>query len=263
MTDATARMPLALRVAGVALFALLLLPVVALLLAIEPASVRRALEDPGFATSLGLSLRTSLLASVLVAAGGTPLAWWMATRTSRARPLVDVLVTAPIVLPPAVLGVGLLVAFGANGPFGALWRGLGWSVPFTTTAVVLAQVVVAAPFYVQAARASFQRVDSDLLLVARTLGATPGQALWRVAIPSALPGLLAGASLAWARALGEFGATLLFAGNRDGVTRTAPLATYNALEADVGVAVVLAIVLVAMALVVLGGLLWLLSRGRR
>jgi molybdate transport system permease protein len=165
-----------------------------------------------------------------------------------------VLVDLPIVVPPAVVGIALLQTFGRRGVFGGWLASLGLQIPFTTTAVVLAQLVVSAPFFIQAASAAFRSVDADLLIVARTLGQSPGGAFVRVALPMALPGVIVGAALAWARALGEFGATLLFAGNLPGTTQTMPLAIYMALESDVRVATALALVLATISLLLLLGL---------
>jgi molybdate transport system permease protein len=150
-----------------------------------------------------------------------------------------------------VVGIALLHTFGRSGLFGSELAMLGIQIPFTTAAVVLAQVVVSAPFYVQAATAAFGRVDGDLLIVARTLGQSPAGAFFRVALPLALPGLIGGAALSWARALGEFGATLLFAGNLSGTTQTMPLAIYTALESDIRVALALALVLAGVSVVLL------------
>jgi molybdate transport system permease protein len=153
----------------------------------------------------------------------------------------------PVVIPPAVLGVALLETFGRRGLLGGALDGLGLALPFSTAAVVVAQIVVSAPFYVQAASSAFRRVDADLLLVARTLGASPAGAFVRVGVPLALPGLLGGAALCWARALGEFGATLLFAGNLPGTTQTMPLAIYATLESDLRAATSLSVALAAIA----------------
>ena len=232
------------------LLGLLVLPVGALVLSTSPAELGEGLGHRLFLPALGLTLRTTVISLVVVIATGTPLAWWLGTSPRRRARVVATLVDLPIVLPPAVVGIALLMTFGRRGVLGDL----GLQVPFTTAAVVLAQIVVAAPFYVQAAASAFGRVDRDQLLVARTLGATRTGAFLRVAVPAALPGLLGGATLAWARALGEFGATLLFAGNLVGTTQTMPLAIYAALEADVRVAVALALVLTALALVLLLGL---------
>jgi molybdate transport system permease protein len=244
--------------AGGILIVLLVLPLIALILTTSPSDLAAGVADPLFWPALGLSARTSAASLVVVVAGGTPLGWWLAKTTGPLARSLEALVHLPIVLPPAVLGVALLQAWGREGLLG----GLGLGLPFTTGAVVLAQVVVAAPFYVQAATSAFGELDQDLLDVARTLGADRQAAVLRVAVPVALPGLLGGAAMAWARALGEFGATLLFAGNLAGVTRTMPLAIYTALEGDLRVAVALSVVLAACALAVLVALrglprLWL------
>ncbi len=235
------------RAAGIVLVVLLALPLLALVLTTTPADLLTGLKDPLFGPALWLSARTSTASLLLVVLGGTPLAWWLARTNGSLARGVEAMVDLPIVLPPAVLGVALLQAWGREGLLG----GLGLGLPFTTAAVVLAQVVVASPFYVQAATTAFGDVDDELLEVARTLGADRQTAVLRVAVPVALPGLIGGAALAWARALGEFGATLLFAGNLPGVTRTMPLAIYTALESDVRVAVALSVVLAACALAVL------------
>lgn len=226
---------------GAPLLCLLVLPFLALLIAATPTTLLRAVRDPGFAPALWLSARTSSVSLGIVVLAGTPLAWWLAVRPARVTRWVSAFVDLPIVIPPAVLGIALLQTFGRSGLFGPLLEIVGVQIPFTTVAVVLAQVVVSAPFYVQAAASAFRRVDGDLMVVARTLGQSPAGAFLRVALPIALPGLLAGAALAWARALGEFGATLLFAGNLPGSTQTMPLAIYSALETDVDVAIALSL----------------------
>jgi molybdate transport system permease protein len=223
----------------------------ALALASSPADLAQAMGDPLFLPALLLSARTTLVSLLLVVMMGIPLAWWLGRSTSRLARVVEVLVDLPIVVPPAVVGIALLQTFGRRGVFGGMLGAAGIQVPFTTTAVVLAQLVVSAPFFVQAAAAAFRAVDEDLLIVARTLGQSPTGAFLRVALPMALPGVVVGAALAWARALGEFGATLLFAGNLPGTTQTMPLAIYMALESDVRVALALALVLALTALVLL------------
>ncbi len=225
------------------MLALLAVPMVALVTASSWEELVRGARDASFWPALWLSARTTFASMALVVLGGTPLAWWMAAREGRWVRAVEMIVDLPVVVPPAVVGLALLEAFGRNGLFSPVLAPLGLHLPFTTAAVVLAQVVVAAPFYVQSAAAAFRRTDADLLIVARTLGQSPAGTFLRVAAPLALPGLLAGAALSWARALGEFGATLLFAGNLAGSTRTMPLAIYTALEADTQVAVSLALAL--------------------
>ncbi|MEY4549949.1 MAG: ABC-type molybdate transporter, permease protein, partial [Pseudomonadota bacterium] len=183
----------------------------------------------------------------------TPLAWTLARSRSGIARAAEVLVQLPAVVPPAVAGVALLLAFGRRGLLSALYPP-GFGISFTTGAVVLAQVFVSAPFYVQAALSAFRRVDGRLLIVARSFGAGPLRVFARIALPLAAPGLLAGALLSWARALGEFGATLMFAGNLEGRTQTLPLAIYTALEADLRAAQALSIVLVVVALGLLLGM---------
>jgi molybdate transport system permease protein len=236
---------------AVPMLGLLALPVVALLMSSSPADLAAGVTHPLFVPALWLSARTSLLSLLIVIAAGTPLAWWLAITTGRRRRVVELLVDLPIILPPAVVGIALLYTFGRSGLFGEWLADWGIQVPFTTVAVILAQVVVSAPFYIQSAAGAFRRVDPDLLIVARTLGQSRLGAFFRVALPLALPGLVGGAAMSWARALGEFGATLLFAGNLPDTTQTMPLAIYMALESDVRVALALAIVLAAVSVFLL------------
>ena len=233
------------------MLALLVLPLVALGLSSSPADLSAGISHPLFGPALRLSARTTLVSLAVTVLTGTPLAWWLAAGPVRQTRVVGVLVDLPIVIPPAVAGIALLQTFGRGGLFGPLLAAAHIQVPFTTTAVVLAQVFVSAPFYVQSAAAAFRRVDGDLLIVARTLGQSPLGAFFRVALPLALPGLVGGAALAWARALGEFGATLLFAGSLPGTTQTMPLAIFTALESDVRVALALSLVLAAVAVLLL------------
>lgn len=235
--------------AGLALvlFALLVIPIAALILSSSPQALLGGLRHPLVAPAILLSLQTTAISLAFVIGAGTPLAWFVARSRARGMQIVESLVELPIVLPPAVIGIALLLTFGRRGVLGEWTAALGWSLPFTTTAVVLAQVVVSAPFFIQSAIAAFRAVDDDLLLVARTLGASPTRAFFRVALPSALPALAGGASLSWARSVGEFGATLLFAGNMPGRTQTLPLAIYAALETDLDGARAVAVLLAGMA----------------
>ena len=243
------------RVAGYALggslLAFLVIPVVALFVTGSPADWLAGLRHPITVPALVLSLVTTALSLSVLVALGTPLAWWLGRSEARVARFVETVVQLPIVVPPAVAGLALLLAFGRRGLIGPLLEGLGIDIAFSTVAVVLAQVFVAAPFYIQAATAAFAGVDENLLVVARTLGASPATVLFRVALPLARRGLIAGAALAWARALGEFGATLMFAGNLSGRTQTLPLAVYTALESDVRAAQALAVILVVIALAVI------------
>lgn len=242
MSDARAA-----RLAGGALLALLVLPLLALCAGVRPAGLQDALASPRVWAALGVSMRTTATSLALTLALGTPLAWRLSRRADRAGSWLLGLVELPVVLPPAVLGLALLETFGRMGWLGPSLSAMGVQIPFTGAAVVLAQVLVAAPLYVLTATAAFRTVDEDLLLVARTLGASPRRAWFEVALPSAGPGLLSGAALAWARALGEFGATLMFAGSLSGRTQTLPLAIYAALERDLDEARALALFLVVVA----------------
>jgi molybdate transport system permease protein len=237
--------------AAAPILALLVLPLVGLVVATSPADLAAGVSSPLFGPALWLSARTTAVSLTVVVLAGTPLAWWLSVGSGRAIRVIEAIVDLPIVVPPAVMGIALLETFGRSGLLGPALSSLGIRIPFTTLAVVLAQVVVSAPFYVQAAAAAFRRVDTDLFLVARTLGQSSRGAFLRVAVPIALPGLIGGAALAWARALGEFGATLLFAGNLPGTTQTMPLAIYVALESDVRAAVALSLVLAAVSVFLL------------
>jgi molybdate transport system permease protein len=249
----------ALGLAAGLLFLALAFPLAGLLLAAPPAELARGLRSPAVLPAVALSLATTTVSLVLIVGCGTPLAWAIARGTGRRWRAVETVAELPAVLPPAVAGVALLLAFGRRGVLGGVLAGLGVGLPFTSAAVVLAQCFVAAPFYLQAAIAAFRRLDPDLVLVARTLGASRSRVFLSVAAPIARPALAGGAALAWARALGEFGATLMFAGNMPGRTQTLPLAIYTALESDLRTAQSLSILLVAAAL----GLLIGVRAGRR
>ncbi|HEY0839343.1 MAG TPA: ABC transporter permease [Vulgatibacter sp.] len=223
------------------LVAFLLLPLVALLASTPLVGLVEGVAHPLVWPALRLSLLTSGASLLGVALLGTPLAWSLARSQGRLSRAIEAGVQLPIVIPPAVAGLAMLLAFGRKGLLG------GGSIAFTTAAVVMAQTFVSAPFFVQAATSAFRRVDDRLIDVARTLGASPLRVFFRVGVPLALPGLVAGATMAWARALGEFGATLMFAGNLEGRTQTLPLAIYSALEVDLRAARALSIVLVIAA----------------
>jgi molybdate transport system permease protein len=236
--------------------ALLVLPLLALVLTAAPADLIAGFRHPLALPALLLSLGTTALSLVVVVVLGTPLAWWLARATGRIAHALETLLALPVVIPPAVAGIALLLTFGRRGLFGPLLTAAGWSVSFGTAAVVLAQIFVAAPFHVQAATAAFRALDPALLVVARSLGASPARIFFRVALPLAATGLAGGAAMAWARALGEFGATLMFAGNLPGRTQTLPLAIYTALESDLRAAQALSLLLVVFAF----GLLLILRR---
>jgi len=245
--------------AGAALLmvGVLAVPLLALVLSTGAADLLDGLRHPLALSALRLSLLTTSLSLTLTLLLGTPLAWWMARHPGPAERVVATLVQLPIVVPPAVSGLALLLAFGRRGLLGPLLERAGWALPFTTAAVVLAELFVSAPFYVQSAAAAFRRLDEDVLWAARSLGAGPARRFFRVALPLSRPGVVTGAALSWARALGEFGATLMFAGNLTGRTQTLPLAIYTSLETDLRPAKALSVLMVAVAL----GVLLLLGRG--
>lgn len=211
------------------------------------------LTAPEARTALWLSVRCSVAATFVAATLGLPLAWVLARCSFPGRRLVRALALVPLVLPPVVGGVALLFAFGRRGLLGqVLDRYLGVQLPFTTAGTILAEAFVAMPFLVITAEAAFRDVDRRLEDAARTLGARPWTTFRRVTLPLARPALLAGSVLAWARALGEFGATITFAGNTPGRTSTVPLQVYLLLErGDTGPAIALSLVLLATSVVVL------------
>jgi molybdate transport system permease protein len=236
---------------GALLVVFLALPFVALLLGTSVNDLRVGLAHPLVWPALHLSLLTTSLSLAVVLCFGTPLAFVLARSQSRTARAIETAIQLPIVVPPAVAGFALLLAFGRRSVLGGWLFPDGWSVAFTTAAVVMAEVFVSAPFYVQAALSAFRGIDPQLLVVARTFGAKPFRIFFKVALPLAAPGIAAGAAMSWARALGEFGATLMFAGNLQGKTQTLPLAIYTALESDVRAAQALAVVLVIVAFVLL------------
>lgn len=234
-----------------ALLVLLVLPVLSLLLRAPVADILTRLSEPLVLAAIRLSLETSLCAAGLATLLGLPVAYLLATREFRGKRVLEAIIALPMVLPPTVAGVGLLLAFGRAGLAGRALSLLGVSIPFTTTAVVLAETFIAAPFFIGSAAAGFREVEHRYLEVAATLRAAPTTVFLRVMLPLALPSVLAGATMSWARAIGEFGATITFAGNLPGVTQTMPLAVYVALQTDLDAAIALSVVLVLVSLAIL------------
>ncbi len=230
----------------------LLLPVAAIFWKVLPQEEAwSTLQQPLVTQALRLSGLTSLLSLVLALVCGTPMAYLLARYRFPGAALLDTLIDLPMVLPPTVAGVALLMAFGRRGLVGAWLDSLGIQLGFTTAAVVLAQSFVAAPFYIRAARAGFQSIDQELERVAYTLGHSPFSTFLRITVPLAFPALLSGAVMAWARALGEFGATIMFAGNFLGRTQTMPLAIYTAMESDLPAALMLSAMLIVISFIML------------
>ena len=237
----------------------LALPLLALFLRVTPGELIAQLGDERARDALVVSLKTSLVAHVLILVVGTPAAYFLAGRVFRGRSVIVSLIELPLVLPPAVAGLGLLAAFGRSGLLGDELGALGLRIPFSQLAVVLAVCFVASPFYLRAAITAFESVDPALPAAARTLGAGPLRVFARVSLPLAVGGLGAGSTLAFARGLGEFGATIMFAGSLPGRTQTAPLAIYDALDEDFGVALALGALLVAVSAGILVGMKLLTS----
>jgi molybdate transport system permease protein len=222
--------------------AFLVLPMVGILVDVPPGDLLERLDDPASIDALRLSLETTAISLGLIVALGTPAAYLLATRRFRGRTFVVTAVELPLVLPPAVAGIGLLAAFG---PRGITQTPI--DIALTTAGVIAAQTFVASPFYIRQAQAAFAAVDPSLLEASRTLGSSAAGTFARVAVPVALPGLLTGAALAWGRALGEFGATLIVAGSFQGETETAPLAIYGFFSSDFTAALALSAVLLAVS----------------
>jgi len=238
-------------VASALLGVFLVLPVAALFTTLTWSDFLGGLDNPLLLPALKLSFLTTTSSLALVVVLGTLLAWRVTRNPGRLSRLLEILSQLPAVIPPAVAGVGLLLAFGRRGLLGGWLDRFGVGVAFTTTAVILAESFVSAPFFIQAAIAAFRRVDENLIVVARTLGASPFRTFLRVGLPIAAPGMVAGAAMSWARAVGEFGATLLFAGNLTGRTQTMPLAVYTSMESDLRAAQALSIILVTVAFAIL------------
>jgi molybdate transport system permease protein len=225
----------------------LVLPVVAIFTHTAPGKLINSLSDPTSTDALGLSLEATSIAIAVIVAVGTPAAYLLATRSFPGRSVVITLVELPLVLPPAVAGIALLAALGPNGILGGALHDVHIELVLRTAGVVVALTFVSAPFYLRQAQASFEAVDRSLLEAARTLGSSEAASVARVAVPVALPGLLTGLALAWGRALGEFGATLMFAGSFRGITQTVPLAIYDQFTTDFPAVLALSAILVAVS----------------
>lgn len=225
----------------------LTLPIVAIFAGTGPGELIASLGEPGALDALWLSVKATFAALAVIVVVGTPAAYVLATRSFGGRSAVIALVELPLVLPPAVAGIALLAALGPRGLLGRSLEDAGVRLVFETAGVIVALVFVAAPFFLSQAQAAFSAVDRTWLEASRTLGASEARTFLSVMIPSALPGLLSGLALAWGRALGEFGATLIFAGSLSGVTQTTPLAIYELFATDFDAALALSAVLVAVS----------------
>jgi molybdate transport system permease protein len=229
----------------------LLLPIGALLAAASARDVLAHLGSRAVLDALLVTLRTTAAATLICVITGLPLAYLLARHDFRGRELLDSLVDLPITIPPVVGGVALLLAFGRRGLIGQSLDLAGIQIPFTSVAVVMAQVFIASPFFVKAARAGFESVDTRLEAAARSLGASGPRVFWTITVPLAAPALVAGTVLCWARALSEFGATMMFAGNLPGRTQTLALAVMSAMESDLATAIAVSALSLALGLAAL------------
>ena len=228
------------------------LPVVAILVkAAQQKGLMASLLSDTTIQALQLSIVTSIISIIIVVIIGTPFALLLARKDNLLLKFIDSLVELPIILPPIVAGVAMLMAFGRQGIMGPALSSVGIALPFTTGAVICAQIFVAAPFYIRAAKLGVQSVSTDYEDVSQTLGVSPWQTFWKLTIPLASPSILSGLALAWARAISEFGATIMFAGNLTGKTQTMPLAILTAMESDIGASLGLSVILLFASIIVL------------
>lgn len=255
----TEPLPRGLWLASAPLVLYICVPLLALLFA-SPASTLRRLDSETVLRALWLTLQTTAVSTFFVVMLGTPLALVLARGRGREREILDAIVDLPVTIPPVVAGVALLLAFGRRGLIGRSFESFGVELSFTSIAVVMAQVFIASPFFVKAARAGFEAVDPRLESAARTLGASRWRVFWTVLVPLSRSALLSGIVLAWARCLSEFGATMMFAGNLPGRTQTLTLAVMTALESDLDTALAVATVSLALAFAALLGARWLARR---
>lgn len=222
----------------------ILTPIFSLILRISPEEFLASLSDPVVWNALSLSLITASVSTLIIILIGTPVAWINARYSYPGRELVDTVIDLPLVLPPTVAGLALLMAFGRMGLIGSLLFEFGIGIAFTTLAVLIAQVFVSLPFYIRQARASFEQLDTMYEHAARTLGSTAIPTFFTIILPLVKTGLTAGAIMSFARALGEFGATIMFAGNFQGRTQTMPLAIYTAMQGDLIASITLSMILI-------------------
>jgi molybdate transport system permease protein len=233
------------------LFLFLTLPLLALLLRVRADEFFESLQKQEVFTAIRLSIASAAISTALAIFFGTPLAYWLARYRFRGRGLINVLLDLPMVLPPAVAGIALLLTFGRRGLLGASFAQFGVTIAFTQMAVILAQLFVASPFYIKTAIAGFDDIDYELEQAASLDGANRWQIFRYITVPLIWPVLFSGAVMSWARALGEFGATIIFAGNFPGRTQTMPLAIYLGFELDLGAALTLSALLLLISFVVL------------
>ena len=248
------------RVLSLPMLIFLSLPILALFLRISPADLLENLRQPEVLQAIALSLGTTLISTMIIILAGTPLAYSQARGQFRFSRLVDTLIDLPLVLPPAVAGVALLMAFGRRGILGGALDDLGIHIAFTPIAVIIVQVFVAAPFYIKSAALGFSNIDQELEQSAALDGASSPQIFRFLTIPLSWSALLGGSVMSWARALGEFGATIIFAGNFPGRTQTMPLAIYIGFELNLDIAITLSVILILLSFLALFVAKYILNR---
>ena len=239
------------RLTSLPMLLFLSLPILALILRIPPADLVENLRQPNVFQAIALSLGTTLISTMIIILAGTPLAYSQARGQFRYSRLVDTLIDLPLVLPPAVAGVALLMTFGRRGIFGGILDDLGLHIAFTPIAVIIVQVFIAAPFYIKSAALGFSNIDHELEQAAALDGASSTQIFRLLTIPLSWSALLGGSVMSWARALGEFGATIIFAGNFPGRTQTMPMAIYIGFELDLDIALTLSVILIMLSFLAL------------
>ena len=228
------------------------LPIIALAIrALGGADFIQHITGPTAVQALRISLLTSGISMLIIVGLGSPFALLLAKNNSRFLKTIDLIVELPIILPPVVAGVAMLMAFGRTGLLGNPLNNIGITLPFTTTAVIMAQIFVSAPFYIRAAKIGFASVPKELEEISETLGVSPWSTFWRITIPLAWPAMAGGAALAWARAMSEFGATIMFAGNVIGQTQALPLAILSSLESNLETTLAISLLLVGVSISIL------------
>jgi len=245
---------------GFPLILFIVLPLIALLSQVPYQDFFTSIQTRQVRQAIQLSLFTSTISMLVTILFGTPVAYMLARSRSKLVNLVDTIMDLPTILPPAVAGVALLIAFGRRGVFGAWLAPLGITLPFTSVAVIMAQTFIASPFYVKAATIGFGGIRTELLEAAALDGATRWQTFWHVTLPLARMSILSGSVMTWARALGEFGATIIFAGNFPGRTQTMPLAIYVGFEIDLKTALLLSFILICFSFLTLITVKYILRR---
>jgi molybdate transport system permease protein len=232
-------------------FLFVALPIVAIFLRIDPSQVNIQLHNPQIINTIQLSLYTSAVATLIAFALAVPTAYFMATRKFPGKSVIDTIIDLPIVLPPAVAGVALLYAFAPKGLLGPILNSLGLTIPGYTIAVIIAEAFVASPFLLRSAKTGFEGMDKDVINSAKMLSGSRTRVFFTVTFPLSIRAIITGSMMTWARALGEFGATLMFAGNLPGITQTMPLAIYVFLYSDPLAGVMLSTILIVIAFAVL------------